>query len=499
MDNIWSPGSIDRLLLGFSNQPSQKRDEFMADELTNHLFQSANLPFGMDLAAVNIQRGRDHGIAPYTAWREPCGLALIKNWRDLETIMSSDTVQRFRTIFEHVDDIDLFSGGLAERPVRGGLVGPVFACIIAQQFLNLRKGDRFWYETSDSNAGFTPDQLQQIRRVRFSHVLCKTISGIATIQPFVFLAADATSNVRLPCDSTYLNTLDLTAWTRRDTNTVDVDFDRQRVGKAQKKKRKTRTTTCRSTRTTRYRPTVRPRPLPTRATTARPTTRVTDRPLQIQITNITTMTVKLDGADPPKRPYFTNYRPYYPDDVTYLFGVVDRTTTPVTAPTPFEVNIKIQYFIPSTTTDLPATRRTKRPNVDNIVTILRPTIDRPLIDRPNDDYNPLPNDDVSYYTTRRPIYNKPYHNYYSTVRYPDYLLQSHNIYATKVDYLVADKPLTNTLTYDKPKFPDKLPESFLYQGERNFVKISSVTRKERADNTIQRDRYEHLSHSRLLL
>lgn len=434
----------------------------MASELTNHLFQHSSLPFGLDLAAINIQRGRDHGIAPYVSWREPCGLTPIIDWRDLETVMSLDTIRRFRTLYEHVVDIDLFSGGLAERPVRGGIVGPVFACIIAQQFSNLRKGDRFWYESSDRNAGFTPLQLHQIRQVTFAQILCKTMSEIETIQPFVFLTSDDVTNVRLSCDSTFFNTLDLTAWTDKDINTVETDFDRlnrQRTGKAQKKKRKNRTTTCRTRRTTRYRP--RPLPsLPTRTTTVRPTTRVTNKPLRIKITNITTMTVKLDETEPPKRPNFTKYRP---QDVTYLFGVVNQKTTPVTTQTPLEVNIKIQYYIPTTTT-----RRPHESNNDNTITILRPeynpTIDRPLIDRPNDDYNPLPIDDFSY-TSRRPL---PYTNYYSTVRYPDYLHEK--------------------LTYDKPKFPDKLPESFLYQGERNFIKISSVTRKQRNDAKLVNNR-----------
>ena len=43
-------------------------------------------------------------------------------------------------IFSYLDDIDLFTGAMAEKPVIGGSVGPTFACIIGQQFTNLRHG-----------------------------------------------------------------------------------------------------------------------------------------------------------------------------------------------------------------------------------------------------------------------------------------------------------------------------------------------------------------------
>lgn len=89
-ENIWSRGAVDRILLGFCNQMSQRRDEYICDELSNHLFQSkGGAPFGMDLAAINIQRGRDHGLPAYTSWRIPCGLSQIESWRDLEKVQKS--------------------------------------------------------------------------------------------------------------------------------------------------------------------------------------------------------------------------------------------------------------------------------------------------------------------------------------------------------------------------------------------------------------------------
>lgn len=45
-----------------------------------------------------------------------------------------------------VEDIDVYAGGIAEIPQDGASVGPVFSCIIGQQFKDLKDGDRYWYE-----------------------------------------------------------------------------------------------------------------------------------------------------------------------------------------------------------------------------------------------------------------------------------------------------------------------------------------------------------------
>lgn len=84
------------------------------------------------------------GIPSYNNYRALCNLKRATTWEDLSREIPPDTIQRLKSIYATVDDIDLFPGGMSERPLQGGLVGPTFGCIIAIQFRHLRKCDRFW-------------------------------------------------------------------------------------------------------------------------------------------------------------------------------------------------------------------------------------------------------------------------------------------------------------------------------------------------------------------
>ncbi|KAK8781291.1 hypothetical protein V5799_017369 [Amblyomma americanum] len=129
-------------------------------QLTNHLFEPPGFGFGADLAAFNVQRGRDHGIPSYNDWREFCGMSRITDFSQLADVMSPQAAQSFAQVYKHPDDIDLFAAGVNERPIAGGTLGPTFACSIGEQFRRLKNGDRFWYE----NGGLESSLNEGIQR-----------------------------------------------------------------------------------------------------------------------------------------------------------------------------------------------------------------------------------------------------------------------------------------------------------------------------------------------
>jgi peroxidase len=119
-DILYRVGMIDELLLGLANTPMETLDNFITEEVTNHLFEDRRVPIsGMDLAALNIQRARDHGIPGYNEYRPLCNLTKARNFDELRKEINPRLLQKLKKIYESVDDIDLFPGGLAETPVVG--------------------------------------------------------------------------------------------------------------------------------------------------------------------------------------------------------------------------------------------------------------------------------------------------------------------------------------------------------------------------------------------
>jgi peroxidase len=152
---MYKGGYCDQFISGLMNQVSQAMDDSMTQEVTNHLFQDSDKHWGLDLAALNLQRGRDHGIPGYNTWREYCGYPRANTWNDYAGVFTNDSLKHFSSIYAHPDDLDLWSAGVSERPLPGSMVGPVFGCIIGQTFHNLRFGDRFWFENPDQPSSFT--------------------------------------------------------------------------------------------------------------------------------------------------------------------------------------------------------------------------------------------------------------------------------------------------------------------------------------------------------
>ncbi|XP_022239815.1 chorion peroxidase-like [Limulus polyphemus] len=182
---FYEPGKIDELIGGLINTPAQTYDPFITQEVTNHLFEEPHIPFGMDLVSFNIMRGRETGVPGYNFFREWCGLGRAKTFEELEPVMNNGTAYKFAQLYKHPDDIDLWSGGISEHRLPGGLIGPTFACIIARQFVNVRKGDRFWYENSGFPSAFTPEQLQEIRKSYQAKIICQNADDMPTIQLYV--------------------------------------------------------------------------------------------------------------------------------------------------------------------------------------------------------------------------------------------------------------------------------------------------------------------------
>ena len=136
-------GGLDPLFRGFASQLCQSIDIYVVDDVRNFLFGAPG-DGGFDLVSLNIQRGRDHGLASYNDVRGSLGLSRKQSFADINP--DPEVQNRLAEAYASVDDIDVWVGGLAEREMPGAMVGELIQRIVATQFTALRDGDRFWYE-----------------------------------------------------------------------------------------------------------------------------------------------------------------------------------------------------------------------------------------------------------------------------------------------------------------------------------------------------------------
>jgi len=196
------------LLRGLAQESQYKNDELIDNQLRSVLFQlpvtgnpecldGQNLPrcFSgvVDLGAMDIARGRDHGMPSYNELRRAYGLPPKKTFEEItgETDVDRDNsgsthgiddpasleyqslqdvfgesltpgseeaddetvtgvrrttlASRLEAIYGSVDNLDAFVGMLAEYHVDNGELGELQRAIWAKEFQKLRDGDRFFY------------------------------------------------------------------------------------------------------------------------------------------------------------------------------------------------------------------------------------------------------------------------------------------------------------------------------------------------------------------
>lgn len=175
------------IILGMTHQQMNEVDEFVTPALNQGLLGQP-----LDLAAINIARGRDLGIPTLNEFRHAIGLTEYSSWNDFGQNMQHPTslanfiaayafdgdmakAQHIVDIVDGLDpgatqseidqayafmngdaaaggagtlafnQIDTWLGGLAEIHQPGGLLGETFDRVFVDQIEKLMDGDRFYY------------------------------------------------------------------------------------------------------------------------------------------------------------------------------------------------------------------------------------------------------------------------------------------------------------------------------------------------------------------
>jgi hypothetical protein len=153
----------------------------------NFLFGEPTVGAGFDLAALNIQRGRDHGLGDYNSLRVAYGLPSVSSFSDITSDVNVQAA--LQSVYSDVNHIDPWVGALAEDHLADNSLGPLLTAALVDQFNRARDGDRFWFELDPS---FTPDEILQLQSVRLGDII-RANTGLTNLQRDVFFVPEPSS------------------------------------------------------------------------------------------------------------------------------------------------------------------------------------------------------------------------------------------------------------------------------------------------------------------
>lgn len=177
---------IDPFLRGMAEQTQQSFDAKVIEDVRSFLFGEPGAG-GLDLAAININRGRERGIANYNTFRQNIGLSKISNWS--EVVNDPSLVQLLESIYPDINDVDLWVGMLIETPLTGNLFGETVNKAMQIQFSALRDGDRYFYLNDPE---LSKDDCAIIQNTKLSDVI-KRNTNVELMQSNVFVSMQHSS------------------------------------------------------------------------------------------------------------------------------------------------------------------------------------------------------------------------------------------------------------------------------------------------------------------
>jgi len=178
---------IEPFLAGLANQVMQEIDTCIVEDVRSFLFGAPTAKNMLDLAALNIQRGRDHGLPDYNQCRIDLGLKAKDCFKDITC--DKKLAKALEKIYEDIGNIDPWVGGLAEDFHNEANIGELIFIVLKDQFERLRDGDRFWYE---NDPAFSDTDRTSLKNTRLSDVILRNTS-IENIQENVFYASSPPS------------------------------------------------------------------------------------------------------------------------------------------------------------------------------------------------------------------------------------------------------------------------------------------------------------------